>query len=590
MVRKRKVTGVAVVLVAVVVLLGILGRSYWHIPGDSNVDEMEVSNDYLLAGTYSSNDYISFDDYNAYMIAVGAGGKSYSMNELRQMFANGRYWNHEGNPSSTDPNSVTDRPCHNTNYDTSCCNLFSYGAQCAGYAMYMEYLYHGSNLDPMYYGVSHNIDDLRVGDAVRINWYGGGYDHMIFVTSINGNTITYTDCNSDLHCRIAWDKTISKSELAQLMTYRLNQSWSYPNQASDTGFILSWDKRRTPEPPKVIKIDGDDEPTKVIDSGNTNVQYKITTCKAQYKKTVKYAGYVSTPDIKLYYANGKEVPNDYFYVDDEADFMVEPNTTYKINIKASSRGDLVGSMTVEYKYGVCDINSEFVSYYQEDDGAVHLSNLYNEKTLNKGVDYNVKVSNGIITVTGINNYSGTITDKVNNYSQSAVAPTTKPTQPATEAPTTNPTQPATEAPTQKPTQAPTEASTQKPTQPATKAPTTKPTESSISTQSTMSIDDKYKTTPVAISNNKGEIKITWNKAPGADNGYRIYVWDDKDVECYIDNLVYMKDVGTDTYSYTVTGIPSGEYKVVIASLYYNESAKCGFQYASFGNETNVLVK
>ena len=42
--------------------------------------------------------------------------------------------------------------------------------------------------------------------------------HSIWVTAVNGDTITYADCNSDRQCKIMWGKTISKSEVAATLT------------------------------------------------------------------------------------------------------------------------------------------------------------------------------------------------------------------------------------------------------------------------------------------------------------------------------------------------------------------------------------
>ena len=42
--------------------------------------------------------------------------------------------------------------------------------------------------------------------------------HSIFVTGVNGDIITYGDCNSDNHCKIGWNKTISKATVQSTLT------------------------------------------------------------------------------------------------------------------------------------------------------------------------------------------------------------------------------------------------------------------------------------------------------------------------------------------------------------------------------------
>ena len=59
------------------------------------------------------------------------------------------------------------------------------------------------------------LDSLKPGDIVRYKNDG----HSIYVLDVDGNTVTYTDCNSDGHCKIRWDATISKSTLASSFTY-----------------------------------------------------------------------------------------------------------------------------------------------------------------------------------------------------------------------------------------------------------------------------------------------------------------------------------------------------------------------------------
>ena len=47
-------------------------------------------------------------------------------------------------------------------------------------------------------GKTRSLDQLKAGDAIRYKNNG----HSIWVTAVNGDTITYADCNSDRQCKI----------------------------------------------------------------------------------------------------------------------------------------------------------------------------------------------------------------------------------------------------------------------------------------------------------------------------------------------------------------------------------------------------
>lgn len=195
----------------------------------------------------------------------------YSINDLRKKFPAGKFWNHEGNPNCNDPDSVTSSPCHNTNYDPSCCNIYSYGAQCHGYALRLSYLY--NNVLTETYGISHDINDLRVGDVVRYRC--GNYDHTIFITEISGNNVKFSDCNYDLRCGIRWDISTTKTQLSQLISATLHYVYDYPGQYSTTGFILSYNKR-TIKTTKEIKECNVEVSSVVLPKNETKPKIKIT--------------------------------------------------------------------------------------------------------------------------------------------------------------------------------------------------------------------------------------------------------------------------------------------------------------------------
>ena len=163
---------------------------------------------------------------------VSAQDGTLSIAQIREKFPDGKYWNHAGNPGAS--NSVnnqdgwTNTPCprHKTvGTSAQTCNGFAPSGkqlswQCMGYAEKIGYDITGYNPRNNAHGWSTSknvsaLDSLKPGDIVRYKNDG----HSIYVLGVDGNTVTYTDCNSDGHCKIRWDATISKSTLASSFTY-----------------------------------------------------------------------------------------------------------------------------------------------------------------------------------------------------------------------------------------------------------------------------------------------------------------------------------------------------------------------------------
>lgn len=163
--------------------------------------------------------------------------------QLQAKFPHGKYWNHAGNPggsnSVNNQNGYTSTPCTKhggyigTNQQT--CNGFQPGGsqlswQCMGYAEKLGYDFTGynprTNANGWYtYTGSSALNSLKPGDIVRYKNDG----HSIFVTGVNGDTVTYTDCNSDGHCIIKWGKTISKSTLKSSFTHVRSAPFELPS-------------------------------------------------------------------------------------------------------------------------------------------------------------------------------------------------------------------------------------------------------------------------------------------------------------------------------------------------------------------------
>ena len=174
-------------------------------------------------------------------IPVEAASTGLSLSQLRQKFPHGKYWNHAGSPGSSNSvnnqNGYTSTPCSQhgvVGTSRQTCNGFQPGGtqlswQCMGYAEKLGYDATGynprNNANGWYtYTSSSSLDNLKPGDIVRYKNNG----HSIYVTGVNGDTVTYTDCNSDGHCIIRWDATISKSTLRSSFTHVRSAPSSVP--------------------------------------------------------------------------------------------------------------------------------------------------------------------------------------------------------------------------------------------------------------------------------------------------------------------------------------------------------------------------
>ncbi|MBR3554017.1 MAG: hypothetical protein IKN72_11630 [Clostridia bacterium] len=165
---------------------------------------------------------------------VGITASAVSINDLKAQYPAGKYWN--GGDAST----CTSSPCthHNGNctYSGSCgCNTFKgHAIQCMGFAYQLASLVYGG--DPYVERTANQstsaLDSLKAGDI--ITYKNGG--HTIFVTGVEGDTITFADCNSDYQCGIRWDETISKSKVRSTFKYvdPAPYEWMNGSSAPDT--------------------------------------------------------------------------------------------------------------------------------------------------------------------------------------------------------------------------------------------------------------------------------------------------------------------------------------------------------------------
>ncbi len=153
-----------------------------------------------------------------------------SLNQLRAKFPSGKYWNHAHNPGkdreSNYADGWTDVPCpenHGITYSTEMrtCNAYwpgqePIGFQCHGFADKLGF--DATGTDPETWEkrtYSGALNNLKAGDIVRFL----NDKHSIFVIDVDGEEVTYADCNAGGTCVIRWDQSTTKSQLAESFTY-----------------------------------------------------------------------------------------------------------------------------------------------------------------------------------------------------------------------------------------------------------------------------------------------------------------------------------------------------------------------------------
>lgn len=151
--------------------------------------------------------------------------KTLTIQELREKFPAGKYWNHADAPGAgseqNNQDGWTDIPCGehgNLGTDSQTCNAFQpvsmqLSWQCMGYAEKLGYDATGYNprlnANGWYtYTDASALETVKPGDIVRFR------NHSIYIIGVDGDVLTYTDCNSDGHCVIRWDATITRQALA----------------------------------------------------------------------------------------------------------------------------------------------------------------------------------------------------------------------------------------------------------------------------------------------------------------------------------------------------------------------------------------
>ena len=93
--------------------------------------------------------------------------------------------------------------------------------QCHGFACTLGYSLSGK--DPYTWNKAYSLDQVKSGDIIRFN-----RPHSIMVTAVNGNEITYVDCNWVAKNTVKWNQKIQKNKMTSKWG-SLNYVMKYPN-------------------------------------------------------------------------------------------------------------------------------------------------------------------------------------------------------------------------------------------------------------------------------------------------------------------------------------------------------------------------
>lgn len=166
-----------------------------------------------------------------------AAAEGLTLEQLRAKFPDGKYWNHPPG-SASNPDGWTDVPCtpHSGHrhrvFDGACgCNCFrGLTIQCEGFAYQLQEDAFGEGYGVSSYHHPRVVRDyaaamqaLKAGDVIRYDT--GVWNHSIFITAVDGDRITYADCNAENTCQIRWDVPGTKQALAEGFLYLDPGGW-----------------------------------------------------------------------------------------------------------------------------------------------------------------------------------------------------------------------------------------------------------------------------------------------------------------------------------------------------------------------------
>lgn len=172
---------------------------------------------------------------------ANASGARMTLQQLKDKFPDGRYWN-GGNVDST-----TGSPCP-SHATTQYCNHFKTdgndASQCYGFALKLGYDAYGTSPRSWEYTKENSYVDsgkLKPGDIISSD---APKDHTVFVIDVTDTQVIVGECNWGKNCIIRWGRAINKSEIRNWTIFKI---YIAPSDLSPDGDTPA----PTPPPQKV---------------------------------------------------------------------------------------------------------------------------------------------------------------------------------------------------------------------------------------------------------------------------------------------------------------------------------------------------
>lgn len=288
--------------------------------------------------------------------AADADGITIKLNALRNVYPQGKYWNHYVNNKSecTDnmdkwenkySKNITNHPCnaHGISYSVGLydCNAFDGGIQCWGFANRIFYDVFGVYASKM--KKRYDTKNVAVGDWVRVN----NNSHSAVVISRSGNKIKIVEGNRGLakdnyqcRCGINWDRQISIDSITyykHASNYDKIKGINYSVKASDATNLTNTSATLNGSLDKKADV--------------TRVRYWISPNKNDLnvvKEGLKSHSDTATMDCRYAKEDGKAINiNNYSFNINE--FLLKPlkaNTTYYYKVAFQIGGNWYYSSNV----------------------------------------------------------------------------------------------------------------------------------------------------------------------------------------------------------------------------------------------------
>lgn len=167
------------------------------------------------------------------ILVGGRKASAATIEDLKNKFPNGAYWNHvvqsghgysnyQDYGSCNNPDGYTWSPCdtHNGNVGVGGhdCNSFQNAMQCCGFAKKLAYDLYGSTHTS--WGTT-TLANAKIGDVVHYKGAGADatFGHWVMIIGKNGNTLTFGECNVGSNCKIIWGRSLDMSRASSYTIY-----------------------------------------------------------------------------------------------------------------------------------------------------------------------------------------------------------------------------------------------------------------------------------------------------------------------------------------------------------------------------------